>query len=350
MKFVTEKLPFEWIPDRALPGTIISRILHALRLFSIARRPDVLDNKPALTILVHTFEPNWFLSATPTGAPPTPLLNDANPFRFYEDQAQDYGLMILAWLSEQPKGSYPDSDHARDELGLDPIQFEMGMHWCRRRGYWTLFLPNPNAYGPFDDDEPSFGKRARKPDAEEDEDEERSAWKAIGRAREAYLDLLKIQLDDVDEKAEDEDDEASETAKDDEDDEDEAPPRYQDARRFRPEYRREDSNPFLSPARSEYRRRLLSGGSSPGEYCRFSEFDVEQKFIDRELKIAVLTLVISLMSTWLIIEQMDGLNYEQRSSLAVVIFIGTGMSMFLASVFVLLRPHRDKDKTDQENG
>ncbi len=57
----------------------------------------------------------------------------------HEKVAENYGRTILAWIREQPETIDVNLNESQTELGLDDIQFEMGMNWCRRHGYISPF-------------------------------------------------------------------------------------------------------------------------------------------------------------------------------------------------------------------
>jgi hypothetical protein len=214
---------------------------------------------------------------------------DDNPFiRRHEEVAENYGRKILAWMEDQPDGTSSSLTDAQGELGLDPIQFEMGINWCRRQGYFGLFgigYPRPSWQRLAEDrpKPPRYRGRGRRWD------------------RPPHFD------DDND------------GNDDDDDDDDEFSLRIQ-----------------------RFRRHLEADRSELQMMARHHE--IELKFLDREMKIAILALACSAISTWLIVNQFKTLSDDDRAALALMVFFAVALSMFMAGVFVLYRPHtKEKD-------
>jgi len=204
--------------------------------------------------------------------------NNATTHR-HEAVAANYGQIILAWLSGQPKDTHFEFDDVRIELGLDRIQFEMGLNWCRSNGYLSWY----------DDDLARPGSRPQR---------KGGAYSPPWLSEERQQALMRWALKDL---------------KDDDDSEDDEPEEEETTIRFR------QRSPFSD------RRRWL-------EYS--AEFRVEQAFFDREFKAALLAILSAALITWLVVCQFNGVSDEDRAGLALAVFMGFAVSVFLAALFV----------------
>lgn len=203
----------------------------------------------------------------------------------HEAVAANYGQIILIWLSGQPKDARFEFDDVRHELGLDRIQFEMGLNWCRSHGY----------LGWYDDDLARPGSRPQTRSSPYS-----PPWLSKVRRRT----LIRRALDDLK-------------------DEDNEPDGEESTIRFR------QRSPYSG------RRHLV-------DYS--VESQVEQAFFDREFKAALLAILSAALITWLVVSQFKGVSDEDRAGLALAVFMGFAFSIFLAALFV--RPWTTPRKRD----
>jgi len=208
----------------------------------------------------------------------------------HEAVAANYGQIILAWLSGQPKDARFDFDDVRHELGLDRIQFEMGLNWCRSHGYLSWY----------DDDLARPGSRPQR---------KGGSFSPPWLSEERQQTLMRWVLEDL--KDDDDSGEADELEEE------------ESTIRFR------QHSPFSG------RRHLV-------DYS--VESQVEQAFFDREFKAALLAILSAALITWLVVSQFKGVSDEDRAGLALAVFMGFAFSIFLAALFV--RPWTTPRKRD----